>query len=128
MKIIMVKGNSDSHKTTTINLVYFQLLQSGAAVIEPRTQAGGLLFDFETLLEYNGKTVGICSMGDMYGYVKQMLKRFAQKKCDWLIMANSNDDRITAEVLRYDPSPVIIDKYRPEEIDLQDKDKIISNL
>ena len=128
MKIIMVKGNSDSHKTTTINLVYFQLLQLGATVIAPRTQVGGQLFDFECILEYNDKKIAFFSMGDDYAPVAAALQKYNQLGCDWLIMANSNKRYIPGEVLRYDPSPVIIDKYKPEEIDLQDKDKIISHL
>lgn len=128
MRIIMVEGNSDSHKTTTINLVYFQLLQYGASVLQPRTQIGGQLFDFECILEYKNKKIAFFSMGDDYEPVKDALQKYNQLGCNWLIMANSYKRKIPHEVHLYDPQPIVIKKCRPEEIDVADMNTIVNYL
>lgn len=92
MKIIMLKGPSDSGKTMTLNLVYDELVNNKQAkIIEPRTTISHN--DFSCLLEYKGLKVAIFSMGD---YVKDVngiwnvIKTYTNKSVDVLIIANSN--------------------------------------
>ena len=64
MKIIVVKGNPNSGKTTSIRLVYDLLLYKGATITKPRN-SGKTYTDFDTELLYDKKRIAISSAGDV---------------------------------------------------------------
>ena len=116
MKIIMLKGPCCSHKTTTINLVYYQLLRHKAKIVEKRIDYEGS-HDFSAVLSYAGKKVAIDSAGDeAFRLKKDVLQKYAD--CDFLIMANRNFVTVTKEVYRLDAAPLIIEKTVPRGADV----------
>jgi tRNA uridine 5-carbamoylmethylation protein Kti12 len=88
MDIILLSGNSNSGKTTTMNLVYDELAKKGATVIQQKRQLGGNPADFECVLKYKGKLIGIYSMGDYLIHCCFAVVQYAF--CDKLILAYSN--------------------------------------
>lgn len=87
MKIIVVKGNPNSGKTTSIRLVYDLLLYKGAKIDKPRN-SGKIYADFDTELLYNEKRVAINSAGDL---LKNIHKTVSDHDgCDILITASRN--------------------------------------
>ncbi len=87
MKIIVIKGNPNSGKTTSIRLVYDILLYLGAKIDKPRN-SGKIYADFDTELLYNKKQVAISSAGDL---LKNIHKTVSDHDgCDILITASRN--------------------------------------
>lgn len=87
MKIIVIKGNPNSGKTTSIRLVYDLLLYKGAKIDKPRN-SGKIYADFDTELLYNEKRVAISSAGDL---LKNIHKTVSDHDgCDILIIASRN--------------------------------------
>lgn len=87
MKIIVIKGNPNSGKTTSIRLVYDLLLYKGAKIDKPRN-SGKTYADFDTELLYNEKRVAISSAGDV---LKNIHKTMSDHDgCDILITASRN--------------------------------------
>lgn len=87
MKIIVIKGNQNSGKTTSIRLVYDLLLYKGAKIDKPRN-SGKIYADFDTELLYNEKRVAINSAGDL---LKNIHKTVSDHDgCDILITASRN--------------------------------------
>ena len=87
MKIIVVKGNPNSGKTTSIRLLYDLLLYKGAKIDKPRN-SGKIYADFDTELLYNEKRVAINSAGDL---LKNIHKTVSDHDgCDILITASRN--------------------------------------
>lgn len=87
MKIIVIKGNPNSGKTTSIRLVYDLLLYKGAKIDKPRN-SGKIYADFDTELLYNEKRVAITSAGDV---LKNIHKTVSDHDgCDILITASRN--------------------------------------
>lgn len=129
MKVIMLMGTPESGKTTTLNMVYDELAKSGATVISNKSQLGKDPQDFKCILQYQGKRVGIFTMGDYYEEIIYALGYFEGMGCDVLIIANSNKskprDRVAA-----DPANVIIDKTMPlsNASNTADMHKIIHNI
>lgn len=87
MKIIMLKGPDNSGKTTTLNLVYDELVKRNAAV-KFKVELGWKGDDFASILNYNNKTVAIFSMGDYVDDIKRAIEYFDHKSVDILIIAN----------------------------------------
>lgn len=87
MKIIVIKGNPNSGKTTSIRLVYDLLLYKGAKIDKPRN-SGKTYADFDTELLYKEKRVAISSVGDVLKNIHKTLNR--HKDCDILITASRN--------------------------------------
>ena len=87
MKIIVIKGNQNSGKTTSIRLVYDILLYLGAEIDIAR-KYGKTHIDFDTELIYNGKRIAISSAGDV---LKNIHKTVSDRDgCDILITASRN--------------------------------------
>ncbi|MES2671683.1 MAG: hypothetical protein V4673_14865 [Pseudomonadota bacterium] len=88
MDIILLSGNSNSGKTTTMNVVYEELISKGATVVRSKVQVGGNIKDFECVLKYKGKLVAMCSMGDYLMHCCFAAVRYAS--CDKLVLAYNN--------------------------------------
>ncbi|MBQ8493745.1 MAG: hypothetical protein IJ464_05640 [Alistipes sp.] len=87
MKIIVVKGNPNSGKTTSIRLVYDLLLYEGATISKARG-LGKTYTDFDTELLYDGKRVAISSAGDVLKNIHKTINR--HEGCDILVTASRN--------------------------------------
>lgn len=90
MKIIVVKGNQNTGKTTSIRLAYDIALYLGAAIITPRNIEDKPHNDFETVIFYNGKRIGFHSGGDLLKSFEEVIDDYKEKKCDTLVMASRN--------------------------------------
>ena len=88
MDIILLSGDPNSGKTTTMNVVYDELISKGATVAQHKEQVGGNVKDFECILNYKGKSIAICSMGDYLMHCCFAAVRYAS--CDNLILAYNN--------------------------------------
>lgn len=87
MKIIVVKGNPNSGKTTSIRLVYDLLLYKGATISKARG-LGKTYADFDTELLYKEKRIAISSAGDVLKNIHKTIKR--HEGCDILVTASRN--------------------------------------
>jgi len=79
MEVIMLDGPGSCGKTTTLNLVYSELTTiHGATVHTNKTPLGGNQQDFEVILNYNGKTVAIFTMGDFSNMIINAMNKYAR--------------------------------------------------
>lgn len=109
MKIIVIKGNPNSGKTTSIRLVYDLLLYKGAKIDKPRN-SGKTYADFDTELLYNGKRIAISSAGDL---LKNIHKTVSDHDgCDILITASRNFRRSSLDRIFSDYDVVYIKKEK----------------
>ncbi|MBR2367883.1 MAG: hypothetical protein IKA81_04680 [Alistipes sp.] len=109
MKIIVIKGNPNSGKTTSIRLVYDLLLYKGAKIDKPRN-SGKTYADFDTELLYNGKNIAISSAGDL---LKNIHKTVSDHDgCDILITASRNFRRSSLDRIFSDYDVVYIKKEK----------------
>jgi hypothetical protein len=95
-KIILIRGERNSGKTTTTGLVYSELLKisekehqfnnksvtENSLVYDTKT---GDLIDFNALIKINGKIIGIVSAGDVAKDLKAQLNIFIQVNVDIII-------------------------------------------
>lgn len=98
MRIIFLFGPSSCGKTTTLNLLYDQLIQNGSNVLRAKTRLGGCVDDFETVLLYNNKKIAIFTMGDFATEVMHAMSFYEGMGCDTLICACN--DRFVQPIYR----------------------------
>lgn len=129
MKVILLSGPSNSGKTTTLTLVYDELIRLGATVIRPKSPLGGDPADFECVVSYAGKVVAIFTMGDFAIEVVHAMSYYEGMGCDALIVANSNKSWPVWRLGRY-PGSVSLSKTLPLSNASNDNDKrfIISHV
>ena len=89
MKIIVVKGNPNSGKTTSIRLVYDLLLYMGAEIAVARTSEKPHT-DFDAELLYDEKRIAISSAGDVLKNMRKTIANYKEHNSDILIMASRN--------------------------------------
>ena len=99
MKIIVLSGNANSGKTTTLKMLIAMLLCQGATIVWCRRNTyptcKSLLDEIKNemqnhispkeltvVLEYKGKRIGIRSFGDVYSDAVCAVKFFEQHNCD----------------------------------------------
>jgi hypothetical protein len=124
MKIIMLIGSTNCGKTTTINLVYYQLKsEEGVKNTRERERTGGNPDDFEAELDYHGKKVAFHSMGD---YVNPVKKAINTCPADVLI-CTCNDYKLSSiqPIVEQLPHHIIIKKGKDNN---EDATKIIQEL
>jgi predicted dinucleotide-utilizing enzyme len=90
MKIIALRGAGSCGKTTTLNLVYDDLISKGAILFVPKTQVGGDKKDFEAILTYRGKNVAIYTMGDYSNLTIKAIDKYVSLRVDVFICASNN--------------------------------------
>lgn len=114
MKVIVLRGGAGSGKTTTINLVYDELVNKGATLTEPRTQVGGNEKDFECILNCEGKSIAFFSMGDAANPVIKAMLDYKAKGCDALVCACNDRFKAPFEVAtKQFPGSFIMTKTTP---------------
>lgn len=72
-QVIMLRGDGNTGKSTTIKLVYDMLLVAGAKVVRARVKEGAVNRDFNAILLYNNTLVVFHSTGDAPKQVKEHL-------------------------------------------------------
>jgi hypothetical protein len=109
MDIILLCGAPDSGKTTTMNLVYNDLVANGATVVVSKTQLGANRLDFECVLDYKGKLVAIFSMGDYLSECWSAVIQYAY--CDKIVLAYNNKfKKDLAAIVGKVPNHTIVNK------------------
>lgn len=93
MKIIMLKGPDNSGKTTTLNLVYNELVNNRKAKVCSYVKVGWKGDDFACTLDYKNSKVAIYSMGDYSIDIDRTIKYYTYKSADVLIIANRNKSK-----------------------------------
>ena len=89
MKIIMLKGNSNRGKATTLTLVYEQLLKSGG-ISTNKEQIGKKHVDFSDIVTIRGKRVAFYTMGDYVDGMVLCIKWYGSLGVDLLVCACNN--------------------------------------
>jgi hypothetical protein len=88
MKLILLSGKPQTQKTTTLNLLYDEIIKNGGNVLVPKKQVGGNKNDFTCVLKYKSKKIVIYTMGDyLWGCVETIIE---YSNVDILIMAYSD--------------------------------------
>lgn len=88
MKIILLAGNANVGKTSTMNIVYNRLIQEGAILDKgtPPEQSEKKKKDFECVLLYKGQKVAVHSEGDFENECVEAIERF-RDRADVLVLA-----------------------------------------
>ncbi len=81
--IIVIKGVSNQGKTTSINTLFSKLKEIGN-VEEKHTDAKEVI----SIINYNKRKIGLCSIGDPKSSQEEWLKNLISKKCDIIITAS----------------------------------------
>jgi thymidylate kinase len=85
-KVILIIGKRDSGKTTTINLLYRELISRGYIQKEAKRPANeNLRHDIVVALEWNGKKIGLISNGDAYVHAKESTEWLLGLKVDIIV-------------------------------------------
>lgn len=101
MRIIALTGTSDCGKTTTLNLVYLNVLAHGGISTNKRP-LGGDPNDFSDIVLYNNQKIAFFTMGDYSGYVVNAIRDNNNRGVDLLICAcNSRFVRPFTEMAKY---------------------------
>lgn len=96
MKLIVLEGNSETGKTTTLGMVY-DLLTKGMTPFPAKTLLGGDPNDFECIVNYNGQQIAFYTMGDYSNYLSNAITRYYSQGCDIFICAlSTNTSKINA--------------------------------
>lgn len=104
MKLIVLRGEPNHGKTTTLRLVYDILLYQGARILTPRAH-GRNTDDFKTELDYAGKHIAIYSAGDLLYDIEEKIGEFAgQGNIDVLIIASRQFSSLDARIGSYHPT------------------------
>lgn len=129
----MLSGPASSGKTTTINMVYEELVQLGASPIIPRPASVNIR-DFEALVDFTS-TKGVCnkialaSFGDYSLEVLHHMSYYEGMGCDVLICTCRDYFSHPFNRLknRYGGSHSVITKVAPNDVDnLRARNAIIS--
>lgn len=89
-KIIALVGESNQGKSTTLNIVYDELISCGAKVIMPKLSLGNVVQnDFSSVLEWNNKTIAFYTMGDYKDELLNAINDYNKQKVDILILGFS---------------------------------------
>lgn len=94
MRIIVLEGFHNRGKTSTLNILFYDLLTSGA-VMSRRTQLGGDPNDFESEGDYLGQKIAIYTMGDLSSPLRTAVYDFASKGIDILICGLSTNSNMS---------------------------------
>ena len=88
MEIIMLSGDGECGKSTTLNLVYDSINPQSADIIAEKTTIGNPVnMDFECIIRYKGRTVAFYTMGDYSTDLTGAFKRYNDWPCDVLVCA-----------------------------------------
>jgi len=135
MKIIMLYGKSHCGKTSTLNLVYKDIYQASANIIEQKKYLrSDRDDDFECIIRFRNKNIAFFTMGDYSCCLLEAFKRFVAK-CDILICA-CNDRFVKPRKQMRNNIDVVIEKQIADShnqvscelANNSDKEKIINSI
>jgi hypothetical protein len=94
MRIIVLEGPHNTGKTSTLNILFHDVLASGG-VFSPRLPLGGDPNDFTSEGNYLGQRVAIYTMGDYSSYLNAAIYDFNSRGIDLLICALSTNSAMS---------------------------------
>ena len=109
MKIIAIKGQKNSGKTTTIRNIFQKFCAMKGAYLDKYVLAGQDNCDFDAVLTLNGKIVVIRSYGDGITNIRDGLKFAQDRNADTLIIAWNTDLDNNHSISTELPSAEVID-------------------
>ncbi len=86
LNIIALIGPSSCGKTTTLNIVYQELLRLGA-VSTNREQEGGNPNDFSDILIWRELRIAFFTMGDYSNAIVNSINHYNNQNCNFLVCA-----------------------------------------
>jgi hypothetical protein len=130
MKIIMLSGNDNCGKTTTLSLVYDAINPQPADIIAQKTTFGNPAgTDFECIIRHNGQIVAFFTVGDFSIMLTDAFKKYDGLHCDVLVCAcNVKLVRPYQQIQNYPHN--IINKTMPRcsSSNMIDRDRILQLL
>jgi len=93
MRIIILEGSGDVGKTSTLNLLYYDIISEGA-VMSPRTPLGGDANDFESIGDLNGEKIAVYTMGDFSSTLRTAIYKYSALGVDILICAINTNSKM----------------------------------
>jgi hypothetical protein len=114
MKIVALRGDSNSGKTTSLNMLYAELLNRGAKPINPQHALPGKN-DFECIVEYKGKRVAISTIGDYIFALGLAMGYYSALEVDTLVIADSNKKYVKNPLFKsrqFDSNYIVIPKVK----------------
>ena len=125
----MLTGGPGSGKTTTLNMVYDELVDSGKATVISPKKRFGCPEDFRCILQYGDKKVGMFTEGDYAEDIIYAIGYCEGAGCDVLLVANRNKARPLARVSG-DSSNVVLEKTMPlsDASNLTDMNRILQHI
>lgn len=89
MKFIVLRGESDSGKSSTFNKLYEIISDSGFEIVQRRKQKdkGQGRSDFYAVVEKNGKKIGLCSYGDTRSLIIKHVCALSSAGCTIILIA-----------------------------------------
>ncbi len=104
MKIIVLKGNSNIGKTTTLNIVYDNLINQGGLSTNRQTIGNPNQNDFSDIVDWKNKKIAFYTMGDYSTYLKEAIYCYEKQKCDILVCAiSTNNPKVRANKALNEP-------------------------
>jgi hypothetical protein len=134
MKILALRGPDSCGKTSTLNLVYTDLIDAGA-ISTNREQLGGNPNDFSDILEFMGRRIAFFTMGDFARETINAIHFYANLEVDFLILATNSKFSTPLNLIRNFPHNIVNKtianpKTRENnfEVNTRDKEIILSFL
>lgn len=93
MKIIVLEGKGNVGKTSTLNVLYYDIIAEGA-VMSPRIPLGGDANDFESIGDFNGEKIAIYTMGDFSSTLRTAIYNYSALGVDILICAINTNSKM----------------------------------
>ena len=114
MKIIVLDGESNSGKTTTLTDVFNKIAPKGT----PKN-AGISNKDFEAVFSYKNKKIALCTGGDITKYIDERIEKYNKQKVDILIIAHNKGKQYAPGKLFLADEIQIIHKTKSDQNDAQ---------
>ena len=88
-KVVVIKGNPNAGKTTATRYVLETLLLGGGVLKNfTKLAKNPMKGDFESVVEIGGKTIAICSRGDLLKCVEGNIQKYIN--CDVIVVTSRN--------------------------------------
>lgn len=94
MRIIVLEGLHDRGKTSTLNILFYDIIAAGG-IMSARTPLGGDPNDFTSEGDFLGQRIAIYTMGDMSSSLRNAVYDFASRGIDVLICALSTNSNMS---------------------------------
>ena len=106
MKIIMLSGEHDCGKTTTLNLVYGSINPQQTVIIEEKKNINEMK-DFECIIKYKGKKIAFFTLGERAIRLIHAFEKYAGKQCDVLVCACNTSLKLPYWHIKKHPHTII---------------------